>query len=423
MLCDFMDEDSTKKLIKNYIRQKCREYKNNKLLPLMLPTFSSEEIFEAFDSMISLNLTMGAKVKKFENDFSAYIGTKHSCMVNSGSSANLLALTVLSNPTIPNHIKRGDEIIVPAVTWSTTIFPIINIGAKPILVDIDEDYLVDIEKIKEMISDRSRAIMPVHLLGNVCDMGAITEIAEDYGLFVVEDTCEALGSEYKGKKVGTFSTFSTFSFYFSHHITTIEGGMLCTNNFDYADLARIMRAHGYIRDSFKKDKFVEQYPYIDPRYLFVNIGYNIRPTDLQGAFGIQQLKKLENFLIVRTKAARKILKRVEQYSDYLLLPREKEETRHSWFAFPITVKENKYFNKNDLVGHLEKNGIETRPIVGGNISEQPAMNLFDHKNSDLSRAKYIMKNSFYFGIHPFIKDETIKRIADVFDSFFAFVKK
>ena len=394
-----------------------------KLLPLMMPTFGEAEILDAIDSLISLNVTMGEKVEKFETAFSKYLGTKYSTMLNSGSSANLLGLTILSNPSIKEPIRKNDEILVPAVTWSTSIFPILNIGAKPVLVDIDDDYLIDIEKMKELIGKKTKAIIPVHLLGNVCDMGAIHDLAKDNDLYLMEDCCEALGSEYKGKKVGTFSDISSFSTYFSHHITTIEGGMLCTNNVIYADLSRIIRAHGYVRHSLRKNQLVKENPRIDPRFLFVNIGYNFRPMEIQGAFGIHQLKKLKGFLKQRATIGRKFTSQLKRYSEFMRLPREKKDTRHSWFVFPITVLNNKYFKREDLTNYLESKGIETRPLVCGNFEEQPAMRLFKHRTGDLTNSKSVMRNSFYFGIHPMITDEIMKKVITVFDEFFTKMRK
>lgn len=402
-----------------YVEKKCASYKDSRLLPLMMPTFGKEEIIEALDSLVELSVTMGSKVERFESDFSAYTGSKYCSMVTSGSSANLLALSILSNPAIGNPIRPGDEVLVPSVTWSTSIFPIINVGARPVLVDVGEDYLIDVEKMKEAIGPKTRAVMPVHLLGNVCDMKAINEIAKDKGLYVVEDCCEAMGSETGGKKVGTFSDLSTFSTYFSHHITTIEGGMLCTDNFDYADLARILRAHGYVRHSLKKERHISENPGIDPRFLFVNMGYNMRPTEIQGAFGIHQLKKIEGFIEKRITAGRELTKRLKKYEARLILPSEKEGTRHTWFAYPLTVREGAPFSRDELIAHLEESGIDTRPLVCGNFAQQPAMKLFDYGKTSLERSELIMRNSFYMGIHPQIESSTIGKVADVFDSFFS----
>ncbi|MGV8085034.1 MAG: DegT/DnrJ/EryC1/StrS family aminotransferase [Candidatus Bilamarchaeum sp.] len=408
---------SIKNEIEKYVQEKCSSYTSSKLLPLMMPTFGSDEILEAFDSMVNMQITMGKKVHEFESQFSNYLGVKHSAMVNSGSSANLLALSVLSNPQVPNHIKPGDEILVPAVTWSTSIFPIINIGAIPVLIDVDEDYQIDIEKMKEEITPKTRGIVAVHLLGNVCEMDPLMEVAQDHKLFVVEDSCEAMGSEYKGKKVGTFGDFSTFSSYFSHHITTSEGGFICTNNFEYANLARILRAHGYVRDSLKKEEYISQYSDIDPRFLFVNLGYNFRATDIQAAFGLHQIKKLESFIKIRTNIGRKLAAGLSKYSQYLLLPREKPNTRHSWFVFPITLRPNCPFSKKEITDYLEKHGIETRPIVCGNFAQQPAMKLFKHRSGNLENAQSIMVNGFYIGIHPNIDDQTLSKVLNVFDTF------
>ncbi|MCI0503524.1 DegT/DnrJ/EryC1/StrS family aminotransferase [Candidatus Micrarchaeota archaeon] len=418
-----MDDETLMQSLRQYLAKKCSAYRSDKLLPLMMPTFGPDEIMEAIDSMAAMQITMDAKVEAFQKDFAAYIGAKHAIMVNSGSSANLLALSVLSNPAINGRIMPGDEILVPAVTWSTTIFPIFNINARPVLVDVDQDYLIDIEKMKELIGPKTKAIMPVHLLGNVCDMGAIADLAEDHGLFVVEDTCEALGSEYKGAKAGTFSDFSTYSTYFSHHITTGEGGMLCTSNPEYADLALIMRAHGYIRHSIHKAEYAAQNPSIDHRFLFMNTGFNMRPMEIQGAFGIHQLKKIEQFIGRRIDAGRKLLSHLKRYEGALILPREKPDTRHSWFAFPMTIRDGAGFSREELAVHLEKNGIATRPLVCGNLAEQPAMKLFDYGKGDLSNAHYIMRHSLYIGIHPNIDDETLEQVCAVFDAFFAGRKK
>lgn len=407
-----------KDTIRKYIEIQINKERNKKLLPLMRPSFGIEEIEEAINCLCSLNLTMGKNVARFENAFSRYIDIKYSTMVNSGSSANLLGLSILSNPAIKNPIKPGDEIIVPSVTWSTTIYPIINIGAKPVLVDVNEDYLIDIEQIKENITPKTRAIIPVHLLGNVCDMKDINEIAQDNKLYIMEDCCESLGSEYNGKKVGNFSDISTYSFYFSHHISTIEGGMICTNNFEYADLSRILRAHGYVRNSFKMKEHIKANPNIDPRFLFINLGYNFRPTEIQGVFGIQQLKKLEQFIIKRNEIGMELTSRLKKYEDYIGLPRIKNNTRHSWFSYPIMVKNDKLFSKNELTSFLEMNGIETRPIVGGNFAAQPIFKLFKYKKGRLTNSENIMRNGFYFGIHPDITNQEINDIIQVFEKFF-----
>jgi len=400
-----------------------KPHKPKKLLPLMVSSIGIEELMEVIDSFLNHWITMGPKVKSFEEEFTNYIGVQNATMVNSGSSANLLALSILSNPTIEDRIKPGDEIIVPSVTWSTSIFPIVNIGSIPTLSDVGEDYQIDIESVKENISNKTKAIMAVHLLGDACDIKALRDLANDHKLFLLEDCCESLGTEIDGKKVGTFSDISTFSFYFSHHITTGEGGMLCTGNPDYSDLSKIMRAHGYVRESSKKEKYISENPNIDPRFLFVNLGYNIRPTDIQGAIALQQMKRLEKFLNRRIEAAEHILRGLKSYEEHLILPKRKGNVKHSWFAFPLTIREGAPFSKGEITKYLEGKGIETRPLVCGNFAEQPALNLFTNKSKGLKNAEYIMRNSFYFGIHPFIDKETCNKVIKVFDSFFQLLKR
>jgi CDP-6-deoxy-D-xylo-4-hexulose-3-dehydrase len=415
-----------KKIIQGYFSETTNEFIPGKSkIPLNVPSFGWEEVLEAIDSMLSTRVTMGEKVAKFEEMFADYIGMKYAIMVNSGSSANLLAMAVLTNPAIKNYIKNGCEVIVPAVTWSTTVFPVINVGTIPVLVDIDlKTYNIDPEEAKKAINRKTKAIMPVHLLGNPCDMDKIMEIAEKNGLQVIEDACEAHGAEFNGRKVGSFGDLSTFSFFFSHHITTIEGGILLTNNEEYAEVAKSLRAHGWIRELKHREEVAKMYPHIDKRFLFVNIGFNIRPTEIQGAFGIHQLRKLEDFIKIRRENARFFTKELSEFSDYLLLPEERANTRHVWFGYPITVKERAGFTREELVSFLEEGGIETRPIMAGNLAEQPALNLYRHKVvGRLDNAWIVMRNSFFFGNHQGIGKEEREYIVSRISEFIRRVKE
>src|SRR6266566_7584467 len=200
-------------------------------IPLTIPTYGAEEVEEALDSLLSTWVTMGAKVKKFEEAFAQYNGSKHAVMVNSGSSANLLALSVLTNPIIPDHIEKGSEIITPAVTWATTVYPISNVGCTPVLVDVDpRSFNILSEETEKAVTSKTRAVMPVHLLGGPRDIKRITKITEDHDLFLIEEACESTGAEIHGRKVGSFGDMGTFSFFISHHISTIEGGIVATND-------------------------------------------------------------------------------------------------------------------------------------------------------------------------------------------------
>jgi CDP-6-deoxy-D-xylo-4-hexulose-3-dehydrase len=415
-----------KEVIRRYICETNSEFIPGKSkIPISAPSFGWEEVLEAIDSMLSTRVTMGEKVAKYEEMFADYIGMKHAVMVNSGSSANLLAMAVLTNPVVKNHIKNGCEVIVPAVTWSTTVFPVINVGAIPVLTDIDlNTYNINPEDARKAVNRKSEAIIPVHLLGNPCDMDKIMKLAKENDLRVVEDACEAHGAEINGRKVGSFGDLSTFSFFFSHHITTIEGGMLLTNNEEYAEVAKSLRAHGWVRELKHKEKLAKLYPHIDKRFLFVNIGFNMRPTEIQGAFGIHQLKKLEDFIKIRRENARFFTRELSEFSDYLLLPEERPNTRHVWFGYPITVKERAGFTREELVSFLERGGIETRPIMAGNLAEQPALNLYRHKVvGRLNNARIVMRNSFFFGNHQGIGKEEREYIVSRISEFIKRVKK
>jgi len=391
-----------KRLIRKFYKESMqkRRKQTDIVIPLSIPSFDWEEIFEALDSLLTTNVTMGTKVKLFEKTFSEYLGIRNAIMVNSGSSANLIALYLLSNPTLEKKCKVRDEIIVPAVTWSTTIFPIINVGAIPVLVDVNlDDFSIKIDDIEEAITEKTKVIIPVHLLGFPCDMERITRIARNYSLFIVEDACEAHGAEWNGKKVGTFGDVGTFSFFFSHHITTIEGGMLVTNNEEYAELAKVLRAHGWIRELRNREEIIHQYQFIDPRFLFVNMGFNVRPTEIQGAFGIHQIKKLEKFIKVRRENSKYWNDELSKFSDYFILHEEKKQ-RAVWFGYPLTIKPSSPFTRGELTRYLESRGIETRPIAAGNMDEQPAMRLFKYRKvGELSNARLIMRNSFFIGNH------------------------
>lgn len=386
---------------------------------LIEPAFGADEIIEALDSLLTTNVTMGKKVKKFERLFSKYLNVRFSAMVNSGSSANLIALSALTNPWFPKRVKKNTEVITPAVTWATTVYPITNLNLKPKFVDINlENFCMDTENLEETVSSNTSLLLPVHLLGNVCDMQRITEVATKKDIMIMEDCCEAHGAEFKGKKVGTIGDIGTFSFFLSHHITTIEGGMVITNNESLHELSKALRAFGWIRDLKQKDKFSKKYSYIDPRYLFVNLGYNLRPTEIQGAFGIHQITKLEKFIKIRKENSKYWTRKLSQYQDYFILPKEDPRTKSVHFCYPLTIKENAPFTRKLLVQYLEKKKIETRPIMSGNFLEQPTIDFIPHtKHGLLPNSKLAMRNSFFFGNHHKIGKKQREYVVDIISYF------
>src|SRR2546425_2178381 len=383
-------------------------------IPLTVPTYGSEEVEEAVDSLLSTWVTMGAKVKKFEEAFAQYNGSKHAVMVNSGSSANLLALSVITNSLLPDHIERGSEIITPAVTWATTVYPIANIGCTPVLVDVDpRTFNISPAEVEIAITPETKAIVPVHLLGSPCEIDSIQKLGETHDLYVVEDACESTGAEFQEKKVGSIGDMGTFSFFLSHHISTIEGGMIVTDDDALYENLKAMRAFGWVRDLQDKEKYASANKGIDPRFLFITSGYNLRPTEIQGAFGMHQIKKLDGFIDLRRRNATYWTKKLSPYSDLLILPEEQPGTKHVYFGYPLTVTPNAPFTREQLVDHLESKLVETRPVMAGNMAEQPVMKHVQHRESGpLTNSQMIMRQSFFFGNHVGIRSAEREYIAD-----------
>lgn len=389
-----------------------------KRISLTVPSYGIEETIDAIESLLTTYVTMGKKVKDFEYVFSKYIDVKNSIMTTSGSCSNLLALTILSNPTIKDYIKPDSEIITPALTFATTIYPIVNVRSVPVLVDVDMDTLgINVESIEKAITKKTKAIMPVHLLGIPCNIKSIREIADEHDLFLIEDCCDGSGAEVDGNKIGKYGDISTFSFFFTHIMSTIEGGMLSTDNDEYGELAKSIRAFGWARDLHNRDELSQKYN-IDSRFLFMHLGYNFKPTDIQGAFGRHQLKKLDGFVNSRRKNADYWAKELETYFDYFYIVKEKPNTKSAWYGYPIILKPNIPFTRGELTNYLNDNGIETRPILSGNFAEQPVMKHIKHRISgELPNAKHIHRHSFFIGNHPEIDDDQRNSVVETFNKF------
>lgn len=382
---------------------------------LSRPTYGAAEVMESLDSLLSTWVTMGDKVQQFESGWSEYTGSNHGVMVNSGSSANLLALKALEGTVI----KPGDEVIVPAVSWSTSVFPILDVGAKPVLVDVDANtYTIDVDAAEEAITEDTAAILPVHLLGNPCDMDALIDLCEKHDLALIEDCCEAHGARYDGEHVGSFGEMGTFSFFFSHHISTIEGGMVVTDSEEYLEKLRMTRAHGWIREVDDKSEFVESNPEIDERFLFASTGYNLRPTEIQGGFGIHQLDRIDGFLEKRRSNAEFLNEKIAEYPDIFSPLKEHPKGECSWFAYPLLIKEEAPVSRDELQSHLEECNIETRPILAGNMARQPVFDSIPHRISgELEHSENIHKNGLFVGNHHKITTEKIEYIWEKIDEF------
>jgi dTDP-4-amino-4,6-dideoxygalactose transaminase len=387
--------------------------------PLSVPLFGGEEVYALLETLLDREVTAGRRVREFESNFAEFIGSRHAIMVNSGSSANLLALSVLAHGSLAGGLRAGDEVIVPAVAWSTTLAPVLQVGCVPVLVDVDQETLnLRPDSIAEAISSRTRAILPVHLLGNPVDMNSLMDIANAHDLWVIEDTCESLGSSVAAQMVGSFGHLGTFSFYFSHHITTVEGGMLVTDDDRLADLARSMRAHGWTRDMSNREELESASPWIDPRFLFVNLGYNLRPTELQAAFGLVQLGRLEEFNDRRRANARFLVDALADLTPELTFVTEQEGGRSTWFGFAVMLPDAE--SRRSLSRHLEERQIATRPIVAGNLAVQPAFRDNPHRTvGSLTNATRIGERGLFVGNHPNLTQGQLDHIVRSFREFFS----
>jgi CDP-4-dehydro-6-deoxyglucose reductase, E1 len=393
-------------------------------VPLSLSTFTQTDIDAATAVLESGWLTMGERCAQFEETFARYLGVKHAIFVNSGSSANLLAFFALANPEVESagrrRMKPGDEVLVPTVTWPTTVWPIVQAGAIPVLIDCDPETLqMCTDDLEFAVSDRTVAICPVHVLGNAVPMKPIRELARKHDLWIVEDTCEALGTRHENRFVGTFSDVATFSFFFSHHISTIEGGMLVTDQDDLGELLRGLRAHGWTRDLRNREAAEAAHPDLDPRYLFTNTGFNVRPTEINAAFGLTQLPRLDDFNRRRVEVAARWNESFAPLarSGTLLPMKPTAGTDPTWFGFPVVCRDSE--TRDGLREHLESAGIETRPIICGNLARQPAMQRIPHRiPRPLTGADRVMDCGLYWGSHPLMTDDDVDYVARTVRKFF-----
>ena len=373
--------------------------------PLLSNAFSNSDIREGQKILKSKQITMSSKTKLFEKKFSQYIGTKYALMVNSGSSANLLALSLITNPMRKIKLKPGDEVIVPVVCWSTSLWPIIQHGLKPIFVDINLKNLnIDLDDLKKKITKKTKAILCVHVLGLSSDMFKIRQIANKNKLIVIEDTCESFGTKYKNKFLGTFGVAGMYSFYYSHQITSGEGGMIICNNKEDYEILLSLRSHGWAREKSIQKKYKKKYSNLDPRFLFINSGYNLRPTEIQAALALNQFKRKNVFKKNRQFNRNQILKKVyahKKFCNQISFLDVEKNIDPSWFGLAVFI-DKKYLNKKfKYLNYLEKKGIETRPIISGNFINQPAIKLYKlNKNKEKFKNAQMVENlGFFIGLH------------------------
>ncbi len=394
--------------------------------------FGEEEMRLLVDSSLDFYLTASRYTELFEASVADYLGRSDALFVNSGSSANLVALTTLTSPKLGNRrLKPGDEVITVAAGFPSTVAPIVQNGLVPVFVDVRlGDYNADPEQLRAAVSPRTRAIMLAHTLGVPCDLDTVMQLVDDHDLWFVEDNCDALGSTYRERLTGTFGHLATSSFYPAHHITTGEGGMVVSDDDELARIARSIRDWG--RDCYCAGgenntcgkRFAQQFgslPYgYDHKYVYTHLGYNLKATDMQAAIGCAQLPRLPQFTEARKHNHARLFDGLRLYGDRLLLPVAPPHSDPSWFAFVITVRPDAGFTRAELTAFLEANRIETRGLFSGNLLRHPAFEPIERRVvGDLANTDIVMNDTFFVGVYPGISDAQVDYIVDAFGRFMA----
>jgi CDP-6-deoxy-D-xylo-4-hexulose-3-dehydrase len=392
---------------------------NKFFYPLIENPYRKRDINEAIKVLKSKKLTIGPVTDKFQKNFTRKLGSKFSLMVNSGSSANLLALQCLINPYRKKRLKPGDEVLIPSLCWSTSLWPIIQSGLKPKFVDIDLKSLnINLNDLKKKISKKTKAILIVHVLGNCVDMSELMQIVKKHNLILIEDTCESLGTKYKNKYLGTFGDFSSFSFYSSHQISSGEGGMICCKNNDDHEIIKSLRAHGWSRGLKNEKKIAAANKHLDSRFIFYNSGFNLRSTDIAASIGLNQFKDIDQFIKKRSINRDKILKIFKKkikLMKYLSFIDANNHVNASWFGIPILL--SKKINRNKFLKKIEKLGVETRPIISGNFLKQPSIKKYKlNKKSNFKNSDIVNNHGFFIGLPTSaISDKNIKKLVGAFE--------
>ena len=400
-------------------------------IPVSGKVFDAEDMISLVDSSLDFWLTTGRFAEEFKKEFSKFLGLPHAILCNSGSSANLLAVTALTSELMgERRLMPSDEVITVAAGFPTTVNPILQNGCVPVFIDVDlHTHNVDVARLESALSQKTRAVIFAHTLGNPFDLNPVVEFCRQHNLWLVEDNCDALGSTYRGQLTSTFGDVATFSFYPAHHITMGEGGCVVTGN------ARIRRAVESFRDWGRdcwcapgKDntcnkrfnwQLGELPAHYDHKYIYSHIGYNLKLTDMQAAVGVSQLRKLPGFIKARKHNWQRLRAGLEPFQEWLMLPEPTKESDPSWFGFLITIRPDMPLPRNELIQALEQRQIATRLLFAGNLLRQPAYIHIPHRVvGGLANTDLIMNNSFWIGVYPGLTDEMIDYMIDVFALFF-----
>ena len=382
-------------------------------IPVTGKVFGEEEITAAVEASLDFWLTSGPYSEKFESEFTKTVGMRHAFMVNSGSSANLLALTTLTSPKIGERvIKPGDEVLTVAAGFPTTVTPILQNNLIPVYVDVDlETYVANELLLESAIGPKTKAIMMAHTLGNPFNLDLVEKLAKKHNLWVIEDSCDALGGTYKGKKLGSFGDLSTFSFYPAHHITTGEGGAVLVKKAAHKTIVESLRDWG--RDCWCApgcdNTCLKRYEWqlgelpagYDHKYTYSHLGYNLKSGDIQAAIGLAQLARLENFVEIRKRNWKYLLSGLSNLEEFFILPRATENSDPSWFGFALTVKNESPISRNEIVQKLGEYKIGTRLLFGGNLLRQPAFAGTPRRvHGELKNTDIVMNDTFWLGVWP-----------------------
>ncbi len=433
MMFDNKTEKEAREEILKMVEEYCdtfhnkKEYKKGDRIPYASRVYDSEEMVNLVDSSLEFWLTSGRYTDKFEREFAEYLDVKYCSLVNSGSSANLLAFMTLTSPLLGDRrINRGDEVITVAAGFPTTIAAIIQYGAVPVFVDMNiPQYNIDVTQLEDALSDKTKAVMIAHTLGNPFDIAAVKSFCDKHGLWLVEDNCDALGSTYTidgvTRQTGTIGDIGTSSFYPPHHMTMGEGGAVYTNDALLNKIARSLRDWGRDcvcpsgKDNLCGHRFDKQYGELplgyDHKYVYSHFGYNLKATDMQAAVGCAQLKKFPKFVERRKHNFNRLKEGLKELEDKLILPVPCENSDPSWFGFLITCKDGT--DKNKVVQYLEDNGVQTRMLFGGNMVKQPCFTEMKASGEgyriigDLNVTDRIMNDTFWIGVYPGMTDEMI----------------
>jgi CDP-6-deoxy-D-xylo-4-hexulose-3-dehydrase len=396
-------------------------------VPVSGKVLDSTEIESLVEASLDAWLTTGRFAAQFEREFAAFMGVRCASLVNSGSSANLAALSCLTSPSLGDRkLSAGDEVITVAAGFPTTVNPILQNGLVPVFVDVQiPTYNIDVTQLEAAVSNRTKAIMLAHTLGNPFDVDAVMELASKHNLWVIEDCCDAVGSTYNGRSVGTFGHLATTSFYPAHHITMGEGGCVLTQSPALKKLAESFRDWGRdcwcdpgkantcgCRFEWKLGDLPAGY---DHKYIYSHIGYNLKATDMQAAVGVAQLRKLPSFIAARRANFAKLQAAVADLDDIFILPKATANSDPSWFGFPVAVREDAPASRNQIVRFLESRNIATRLLFGGNLLRQPAYRDIPRRViGDLHNTDFVMNNVFWIGLYPGITQAMIDYTADIF---------